>query len=416
MLDYIINFLVRFISEFWYISCLIAPWLLFGFFCGGLIAVFVPDSFIRKHLGGKGLGGIIKASLIGMPLPLCSCGVIPVAATLKRQGAGNGTIASFITSTPQISLSSFLPAWQLLSPAMALIRTLFAFLSGILSGILINAMCPAPAAAPENPEASPAQTVAARPQGNKIVATFRYAFGTLMGDVGGTLLFGLAISALLGVFMPADFGAQYASNTFLVIPLIILISLPMYTCTNAAIPIAAMLMMKGFSPGAAMAFLIAGPSCSAPMLVSFWKLLGRRAMLIYIAMMIVMTLAVCWGIDLLGASIPGLAHVHAGHQHGIPLYQQVFAGLMLAIMVFNWTAGKFRKKAKLTAAPGQLILSVPDMTCAHCRQTIADALNTLPGVSFVEADQKNRQILVQAADSQRSLIGDKLKEAGFNAQ
>lgn len=417
MFKYIITFSGDFLSEFWHISCLMAPWLLFGFLCGGIIAVFVPDSFIRRQLGGKGFAGIVKASLIGTPLPLCSCGVIPVAATLKRQGAGSGTVASFITSTPQIGFSSFLPAWTLLGPAMALIKALFAFLTGVLAGALVNVLCPEPPPPPaEKTEPAAEEIVSVRPKGNKIAATLQYAFGTLMRDVGGTLLFGLVISALLGVFLPEDFGVQYASNIFLVTPLIILISLPMYTCTNAAVPIAAMLMMKGFSPGAAMAFLIAGPSCSAPMLTSFWKLLGRRAMMIYIIMMIVMTLLVCWSMDLFGADIPGLDHVHSGHEHGIPLYQQIFAGLMLAIMAFNWISARLKKNRTLTAAPGQIILAVPDMTCGHCRQTIADALNALPGVSLADADLENRRILVQAPEEKRQLVRDTLKNAGFKAQ
>lgn len=108
MFSWILNFLV----EFWNVSCMMAPWVLFGFLFGGIIAVLVPESFIKKHLGGRGIIAILKAALIGVPLPLCSCGVIPTAATLKRQGVGNGAVASFITSTPQIGFSSFIPAWQ----------------------------------------------------------------------------------------------------------------------------------------------------------------------------------------------------------------------------------------------------------------------------------------------------------------
>lgn len=407
------EYIIEFFRQFWYISCLIAPWLLFGFLVGGIIAVFIPDSVVRKHLGGKGFMGVVKASLIGVPLPLCSCGVIPVAATLRRQGAGNGTVASFITSTPQIGFSSFLPAWQLLGIAMALIKALFAFITGILAGTLINAICPEPAGSEEE---AATESAVDKPQGNKIVATFKYAFGTLMGDVGGTLLFGLVISALIGVFLPADFAARYASNIYLVTPLMILVSLPMYTCTNAAIPIAAMLMMKGFSPGAAMAFLIAGPSCSAPMLTSFWKILGRRAMFTYIIMMITMTLLVCWGMDIFGTDIPGLNDVHGGHEHGIALYQQIFAGLMLAFMAFNRIHAEVEKRRKLVAAPGQMILSIPEMSCEHCQRTIENALAARPGIVLVKTDLVNRQILVEAPESERRNIRDTLKNAGFAAE
>ncbi|MDR0932313.1 MAG: permease [Victivallales bacterium] len=411
MFDIVENFLF----EFWNISCLMAPWLLFGFLIGGVIAVFIPDAFIKKHLGGKGFAGIIKASLIGVPLPLCSCGVIPVAATLKRQGAGGGTIASFITSTPQIGFSSFIPAWQLIGAPLAVIKAVFAFVTGTLVGVLINIFCPAtviPRVESPDRDGQPENS----PYSNKLVAMLKYAFGTLMGDVGGTLMFGLAISALIGALLPADFAARYAANTMLVVPVMILVSLPMYVCTNAAIPIAATLLMKGFTPGAALAFLIAGPSCSAPMIAAFWKLLGRRAAFVYIALMMTATLMVCWGVDYFHSAIPGLKEHTMAHHDSRSWVEITCAILMFVILIYNFIAPYCRKsKETLTAGDGQILLQVDDMTCTHCLQSVTGTVNSLHGVRLLKADIAGRKILLEAPQESRSAIIELLRKSGFNA-
>lgn len=410
-----LSFLKSFLWEFWNISCLMAPWLLFGFLIGGLIAVFISNSVIKKHLGGKGFTGILKASLIGVFLPLCSCGVIPVGATLKRQGASKGTVASFITSTPQIGFSSFIPAWQLVGSALAIIKALFALITGILAGVLVNAFCPEKPVTPAESAITDEPEEDDHTSGNKIIATLKYAFITLMGDVGPSLVFGLFISALIGALLPGEFAAQYASNTILVIPAMILLSMPLYVCSNAAIPIAATLLLKGFTPGAALAFLIAGPSCSAPMIASFWKILGRRAAFIYIALMVSATLLVCWGIDYFHASIPGLSGQMPGHGTSRSWLEISCALLMFAIMSCNFLMPWFYKPEKLLAAPGQILFQVNDMTCENCLQTITTTINALTDARLLKANLSRKQILVAAPEEARPIIIEALKKAGFNA-
>lgn len=412
MFSWILNFLV----EFWNVSCMMAPWVLFGFLFGGIIAVLVPESFIKKHLGGRGIIAILKAALIGVPLPLCSCGVIPTAATLKRQVVGNGAVASFITSTPQIGFSSFIPAWQVINPLTAIVKALFAFISGVSVGILVNLFTKnEPDAANTKVESATPVTIALPQKENKIIAIIRYAFGTLMGDVGGTLLFGLLVSALISLALPDDFAAEYVAGSLWAKPLMILVSMPLYVCTNAVIPIGAMLLLKGFSPGTVMVFLIAGPSCSAPMIAAFWKIVGKKATFIYLATMIICTLLVGWGLDVFAAATPeSLTAAHC-HQDEANWFEHLCALFMIILILHSILKKYFISGATLTPDQGQILLAVSEMECGHCKQVVEKTLNSMQGVQVVNVDLANGQALVKAPESLLPQILSELEQAGHKA-
>lgn len=411
----VFSWIWNFLIEFWNISCLMAPWVLFGFLAGGIIAVLVPERFIQKHLGGRGFLAIVKASMIGVPLPLCSCGVIPMSATLKRQGASNGTVASFITSTPQIGFSSVIPAWQVINPLTAIVKTIFAFVTGILVGTMVN-FFDTEKVVVKAAKVVETETAVVAKKKNKILEIFQYSFGTLMADVGGTLLFGLLISAIIALALPKDFAAEYVANSHWAKPLIFLVSMPLYVCTNAVIPIGAMFLMKGFSLGTVMVFLIAGPSCSAPMLATLWKIVGRRGTFIYLAVMVVFTLATGWALDVFAASTP-VASLTEAHYHGgsDTWFENLCALVMLGAIFFNMLKKYFRVETALSAGQGQILLQVSEMECGHCQQLVTDTLSAIDGVSDVVVDLANGQALVTAEETLLPQMLTALEQAGHKS-
>lgn len=301
-LQSITNFLLPVLTAFWNVLSLMAPYLLLGFAISFLLARLLSMRWVQNHLGRDGALPVIKASLLGVPLPLCSCGVLPVAFSLSRSGASKGATVSFLASTPQIGVTSILATWSILGPVITFMRMAAAFLSGITAGLLTNLFnrgtppatpptaptcpkckppepAPKPAcpkcAAPEEPSGTPAQKTWGE--------AFRHAFITLPGDMAKTFLVGVFLTALLTVLIPENRLQEYLPPGILSYFAALLIGLPIYTCSTAAVPIAALLIHAGVSPGAAFVFLVAGPATNMVVLTTLWRELGRAASLCFIA-------------------------------------------------------------------------------------------------------------------------------------
>ena len=138
----------------WSVLAEMSPYLLFGFFVAGVLSVFISADWVEHHLGGRGLGQVFKASLFGVPLPLCSCGVLPVAASLRRQGASRGATTAFMLSTPQTGVDSIAVTYGLLGPFVAVVRPLAAFVTGLVGGTMVHGL-----AEGDTHEAEPAKTI-----------------------------------------------------------------------------------------------------------------------------------------------------------------------------------------------------------------------------------------------------------------
>jgi len=267
-----------------------APFLLFGFFVAGLLYVVLPASWIARHLGGRGGWPTAKAALFGIPLPLCSCGVIPVALSLRRQGAGRGATAAFLMSTPQTGVDSILVSYALLGPVIAAVRPLAALVSGVLCGWTVDAL-PPPA------HAVPAEESAAGPRLPWWWRALRHGFVTLPADIGRELLAGLLIAALLGALLPPNILRNHVPPGWPGMLLMLAVGIPMYVCSTASVPIALGLMQAGVSPGAALVFLITGPATNAAMLGALSKILGRGAGLVYLGCLVATALTTGWVVD-----------------------------------------------------------------------------------------------------------------------
>lgn len=316
-----------------------APWVLFGFLVAGLVKAFVPEELVQAHLGG-GLWSIVKASAIGVPVPLCSCGVIPAAAGLKKQGAGKGAVASFLVSTPETGVDSIAISYALLDPLMTILRPVAAFVTAIATGIAVTFTEKAePAAEPSSGSASPDsccscgcghKSVEKPGVAQKIRSGLFFAFDELLGDVGGWLLGGVLLAGLISVFVSGTFVERYLSNDLVAMAMMLAISVPMYVCATSSTPIVAALALKGISPGAALVFLLAGPATNAASLPVISKLLGKKGTAVYLAVIIAMSL---------------LFGILANHLYG-----------WLGFDPRHWVSGAAREEKGVLATPSAILL------------------------------------------------------------
>jgi hypothetical protein len=291
--------LLSIIKASWSVLLDAAPFVLLGFFVAGLVKAFLPGNFIATHLG-SGIGSIIKASAIGVPIPLCSCGVVPAAAGLKKQGAGKGAVASFLISTPETGVDSIAVTYALLDPVITIFRPVAALVTAVATGIAVSFSekfgsvdAPVePVTAKTSCSCGCSHSSSPKPKPG-IVDKFRegmsFAFGDLLGDVGLWLFVGVLLAGLISVFVSPQLIEKYLSNEFLSMAMMLAISVPLYVCATSSTPIVAALALKGISPGAALVFLLAGPATNAASLPVISKLLGKRATAVYLVVIVLMS-------------------------------------------------------------------------------------------------------------------------------
>ena len=321
-----------------------APYLLLGFFVAGLLAKFVSPDFVQRHLGKRGLRQIVNASLFGVPLPLCSCSVIPVTASLRKQGAGPGATVSFLTSTPQTGADSILVTWGMLGPFFTVVRVAVAFVSGVLVGWLVEKGGDESGTMLAEAETSCCSrgAVENRPSWG---AALRHAFVTLPGDIGMSLVMGIAISALITVLVPEDFFSGWVGHGVGSLVLVMLIGLPLYVCSTGSIPIALGLLHMGFTPGAALVFLIAGPATNGATFTTIHGMLGRKATGLFLLGIGLVSLGSGWLLDQLA---PHLVVAESLHEHGEEAAWWAWVtAIVLLVMIGRQIPGRIKRLSNL---------------------------------------------------------------------
>ena len=280
------------IKSFWNVLAMMAPWLLFGFLLAGVISVLMPREWAEKAMGrAKGWRGVLNAVLIGVPLPICSCGVLPLTQALRKSGASKGAAAGFLISTPQTGIDSILATYALLGPVFAIARPVAAFLTGIFGGVAVNIL-----SANDHEEVLPVperkghcccccchKHEIERPESKPpFVLRWFSKSDELFGEIVKPLFIGMVIAALVTVLVPENFFATaFGGNDWLAMPAMVLLGFPMYVCSTASIPIAASMVVKGLSPGAAFVFLMVGPAINAASLATVAVLIGRKQSAVY---------------------------------------------------------------------------------------------------------------------------------------
>ena len=313
---------------FVHVFAMMAPWLVFGFLMAGIIAVWIPRNWVNRMMGGSsGFGGILRAVAIGVPLPICSCGVLPIAAGLRKHGAGKGPTAALLVSTPQTGIDSILATYALMGPVFAVARPLAALLTGIVGGVAVAAV------GGEDAESAAVEDAPAASRGVK--AIFWQAYRRLLGSVAKPLAVGLAISALVTVLVPDNFFAEtFHGNDWIAMPVMALVGFPMYVCSTASIPIAASLVAKGVSPGAAFVFLMVGPAMNAMSLTTVAALFGRKATVAYVAVIVFGAILCGMAINLVPNALPASVAA-ASADHALSVVHWGSALFLAAMIVFN---------------------------------------------------------------------------------
>ena len=324
----------------WKYLLLISPYLLLGFMVAGLIHSYITVERIKNTLGKKNITSIFKAAILGIPLPLCSCSVVPTAVTIKKAGANNGATSSFLIATPESGVDSIMVTYSLMDLPMAIFRPLAAFFSAITAGILQHFFNHFEA--PEEPPSCCCHhSTSSSVPTSKLKEAFFYSFGRLINDMAGWLLIGILLGGIIEYFIPANIFAHYDG---LIGRLIILaIGIPFYICASASTPIAAALVLKGLSPGMALLLLLVGPATNISNLLVLQKYLGKKGVLINVISIAFVALLFSYAVDYLylhfnwGTNFKVIAH----STHHATWYQIISAIILLILLLKGiW---KFKK-------------------------------------------------------------------------
>ncbi len=390
-----------------------SPYVLLGFLIAGLMHAFIPQRTFARHLSGRGLGSVAKAAAIGIPLPLCSCGVLPAAIAMHRNGASKAASTSFLISTPQTGVDSIAATWSLLGPAFALLRPLAALATAVLGGVAVGRSEKESAAGIRTAEADDRTT---GPQGffDKLLAALRYGFVDLVGSIGGWLVAGLIIAALITVYVPADFFSALGDRPLLSMIAVLVIAMPMYVCATGSIPIALSLVLKGLSPGTAFVLLMAGPAANFASFTLISREMGRKAAVIYLASIILGAVAFGLAIDYLlpaGWFAMGPARIACGHAHGFSLLPSLCSALLVALLCAAYVGRRKGRPAK--TSPAAATYTIRGMNCAHCRTTVAAGIASVEGVARVDVDLATGKATVEGEHDAEAVVAA-VRKAGFD--
>lgn len=299
------NVLLNILKEVWVLTNEMSPYLLLGFLLAGLMHEFLPSTLYTNHLGKNNFRSVFLSAMFGVPLPLCSCGVIPTAMGLRREGASKGATVSFLIATPQTGVDSIIATYSLMGLPFAIIRPIAAFLTAILGGTLVNKTerqadsSRTPRAMEGNRCSAGDKSAPSRGTGERVRSMLTYAFVEMMEDIGKWLVTGLIIAGIITAAVPDSWFVAFQNNSLYSILFVLLFSIPMYLCATGSIPIALALMMKGLTPGAALVLLMAGPASNVASILVINKVLGRKTLAIYLLSIISGAIIFALGIDYL---------------------------------------------------------------------------------------------------------------------
>lgn len=380
-------------QEVVYLITGMSPYLLLGFLLAGLMHAFVPGKFYTKYLSRKSFRSVLNAALLGIPLPLCSCGVIPTAMSLRKEGASKGAVVSFLIATPQTGVDSIIATFSLMGLPFAIVRPIAALFTAIFGGVIVDKAEPEKKCCCHSEEKKTEEHSCCchshkeeaehvchchseekkveehsccchskkeeaehvchchseekkaedgchshKSFFTKIKEALTYAYVDMMEDIGKWLVIGLVVAAAITVLVPTEYFAVFQGNTLASMLLVLCIAMPMYLCATGSIPIAVALMMKGLTPGAALVMLMAGPACNFASMLLIRRSLGLRTMLVYILSIVLGAVAFGYLIDMLQFSgmvdfLYQLKEVHSCHDEHAGVFSWICTGFLLLLLV-----------------------------------------------------------------------------------
>jgi len=419
--------LLQLINDCWIVLGQMSPYLILGFLVSGVLSVFISPGWAEQHLGTGKAGSVVKATLLGVPLPLCSCGVIPVAASLRRHGASKGATTAFLISTPQTGVDSIMATWGLLGPFFAVFRPLAALITGIFGGLVVSATDPEDMTRISSTVSQKIDT-ASLTIGEKVQAALRYAFLTLPSEIAKALIIGIVIAGLLSTFLSGDTIAAWIGNYHVTMLIMLAIGIPVYVCSTSSIPIALAFIKMGVSPGAAFVFLISGPATNAAAISVVWKILGRASAAIYIATVIFGSLAGGYALDLFAQrfSEAGLNAITPACHTELSMLEIGSAIFMMVVMLFS-TIKSREQSSECSAcsscsgvdqnnpAGESISVAVEGMSCGKCAEAVKNALLEIPGVVGANVMLSEKLAMVSGHGVNPETVVNTINSLGYTA-
>jgi len=383
----------EFFITFWDLTLEMAPYLLLGFLIAGLLNGLFSKEWLQKQLGKPGWGSSIKAALFGVPLPLCSCGVIPTGVSLHKKGASKGATTSFLISTPQTGIDSILITYGMMGWAYAIVRPIIAFITGIFGGYFVDNFDKTTTEMKDAQCCDDCEVDEGRRHWFDRI--FKYAFVEFLQDISRWLIIGLVLASVISMLVPEQFFEEGILSEPIVSMLLVLVaSIPLYVCATGSVPIAAVLLMKGISPGAAIVFLMAGPATNIATFTVIWNAIGKRMTIIYLASIIIGAMAFGIIIDYLlpeaWLSYFSITEMISEHHHFLPYWLSMGSAVLLIILIVNAEIQRYLPKKSIqnmeTKASENSTYIVKGMTCNHCVANVNKHLTESEQVETVDVD------------------------------
>ncbi len=411
--EYVVE-LVRLVNE-------MAPYLLLGFLFAGILRVVFPKKIITRYMGHRNFRSVLNASLLGVPLPLCSCGVLPTGIGFFKNGASRGSTISFLISTPQTGVDSILATYSLLGLPLAIIRPVVALITGVFGGSMGNM------ADKRGENVKVEETSREEKHDRSVKELFRYGFVELLQDISKWLIIGMLVAAFLSVLIPDDFFIKNIGSEYLAMVLMLAASVPLYICATGSIPIAAVLLMKGLSPGAALVLLMAGPATNIATMAVIGNAMGKKSLRIYLASII--GGALFFGIlvneliprEWILGSIPLDIH-GALHEHPAGWLQWISSAALGLLIVNGYVMKAITRRRNRTIDKTTTehmkanihTFRVEGMTCSHCKTNVESGLKKDPTLKVVLADPGQNMVTIEAESIIDSNIQQTIESLGYS--
>ena len=399
---------MTFLHEAWHTTVMLAPWLFLGAISAGIIHKVLPPGWMRRHFNGP--GGVLKAVVLGVPLPLCSCGVIPAGLSIKKQGGSSGASIAFMISTPQTGVDSILVAASFLGWPLAIFKVFLASVTGIIGGLL-----------GDDSSNAQAQAAALPTSDDEKPRTWKDAYlhaQELIESIWGWLLFGILLSATLSTLFPAGtIGGQAAESLIISSLITLVISLPLYVCATASVPIAAALVHAGMPLGSALIFLMAGPATNAATIGAVHRTFGRNRTILYLVSIIVGSVGGAFLFESIWGDSTTMMMNHA-HESGFNLIEYASAiGLIFYFLLFGFQDLRSMLSARTqSSSPAEgletVVLPVEGMTCQGCVKKLTRNLEAVPEINSVHVDLESASATVTGNVTTDS-VSDAIKACGF---
>ncbi|MCD4817590.1 MAG: SO_0444 family Cu/Zn efflux transporter [Candidatus Cloacimonetes bacterium] len=380
-----------------------APYLFIGLLFAGVLSIIFKRDFIAKHLGKNDIFSVLKAAILGVPLPLCSCGVIPTALYLRNQKASKGATLSFLISTPQTGVDSIIATYGMMGPVFAIFRPIAAFITGIVGGITANFLLKEDETSEQNVNKSCSVNSEKDSESKislitRIKNVLKYAFVDFLDDISIKLTIGIIIAGLISYIIPDNFFLKYGGDGLPGMFIMIMVGIPLYVCATGSIPIAVSLIAKGISPGAAFAFLVAGPATNAATITLIGNAMGKKMVAIYLSVIAIFSILGGLLLNFIGIDYKFVEMSHNKELSVFTILIIIIFSIALFFSLFRKTKNQFfykktNNKEKIIADDEKLI-NIVGMTCNNCVSRVHEIIKGIDGVEkvVINLSEKNAKV------------------------